>query len=46
MSFRWANTSLSQDFMTTDVKVTGLSCNGGFLGDWDDGGDIFYTSEY
>ncbi len=24
MSFRWASTSFSNDFMTTDIRVTGL----------------------
>ena len=24
MSFKWLNTSLSKDFMTTDVRATGL----------------------
>ena len=24
MSFRWVNTCLSKDFMTTDVRATGL----------------------
>ena len=37
MSFRWVNTSLLKDFMTTDVRtVVVQSSDGGFFGDRDD----------